>query len=134
MKRLCQGGDNELTLRYFELHLLHLVGYRPQLQQCVSCKSALEPVSNSFCPGAGGMLCPNCRQNKLTYSISVNGQKVLRLLQNNDYNTVSQLELNRALSNELEGVMRNYLKYLLEREVKSTAWLDTLREQKIASG
>mgnify|MGYP001188385747 CR=1 FL=1 len=134
MKRLCQGGDNELVLRYFELHLLNLVGYRPQLQQCVSCKSALESTINSFCPGAGGMLCPNCRQNKLTYSISVNGQKMLRILQSNEYNTVSQLEMNRELSGEIEGVMRNYLKYLLEGEVKSTAWLDTLREQKIASG
>jgi DNA repair protein RecO (recombination protein O) len=134
MKRLCQGGDNELVLRYFELHLLNLVGYRPQLQQCVSCKSALESTINSFCPGAGGMLCPNCRQHKLTYSISVNGQKMLRILQSNEYHTVSQLEMNRELSGEIEGVMRNYLKYLLEREVKSTAWLDTLREQKIASG
>ena len=134
MKRLCQGGDNELVLRYFELHLLNLVGYRPQLQQCVSCKSALESTINSFCPGAGGMLCPNCRQHKLTYSISVNGQKMLRILQSKEYHTVNQLEMNRELSGEIEGVMRNYLKYLLEREVKSTAWLDTLREQKIASG
>jgi hypothetical protein len=26
-------------------------------------------------------------------------------------------------------VMRNYLRYLLEREIKSAAWLDTIREQ-----
>ena len=128
MEHLCQGGNNELALRYFELHLLNLVGYRPQLQQCVSCQSALESTINSFCPSAGGMLCPNCRQNKLTYSVSVNGQKVLRLLQNSDYNTVSQLEMNPELSGKLEGIMRNYIKYLLEREVKSTAWLDTLRQ------
>jgi hypothetical protein len=25
--------------------------------------------------------------------------------------------------------MRNYISYLLEREVKSAAWLDTLRQQ-----
>jgi len=46
---LCRGDDNELALRYFELHLLHEVGYRPQLQQCVSCHQALAPVTNSFC-------------------------------------------------------------------------------------
>ena len=57
MNNLCQGGDNERTLRYFELHLLNEVGYRPQLQQCVVCHQPLEPVINSFCPGAGGMLC-----------------------------------------------------------------------------
>lgn len=130
MEYLCQAGDKELTLRYFELHLLNEVGYRPQLQQCVSCHIALEPASNSFCPGAGGMLCPNCSPSQpLTYPLSVNAQKVLRLMQSSDYNTASRLKIDAELSCELEEVMGGYLKYLLEREVKSVAWLDTLREQ-----
>jgi len=127
MHRLCQGSDNELVLRYFELQLLNQVGYRPQLHQCVSCRSRLEPTTNSFCPSAGGMLCPSCRQSQpLTYPLSVNGLKVLRLLQNSDYYTASRLRLTPELSRELEGVMRDYTRYLLEREVKSATWLDTL--------
>jgi len=130
MHRLCQGGDNELVLRYFELQLLNEVGYRPQLHHCVSCRSALEPTTNSFCSSAGGMLCPSCRQSQpLTYPLSVNGLKVLRLLQSGDYTTASRLQINPELSWELEGVMRGYLKYLLEQEPKSVAWLDTLKEQ-----
>jgi len=130
MHRLCLGGNNELVLRYFELHLLNNVGYRPQLQHCVSCNLPLEPTTNSFCSSAGGMLCPNCRQSQpLTYPLSVNALKVLRLVQNSEYNTVSKLKVNPELSHELEEVMRDYIKYLLEREVKSAAWLDTLREQ-----
>jgi DNA repair protein RecO (recombination protein O) len=129
MHRLCEGCDNELVLRYFELQLLNQVGYRPQLQQCVSCQSRLEPIINSFCASAGGTLCPNCSQSQpLTYPLSVNGLKVLRLLQNSDYNTVSRLRLTSELSRELEGATRDYLRYLLEREVKSAAWLDTLRK------
>ena len=130
MHRLCQGSNNELILRYFELHLLNLVGYRPQLGQCVSCRSPLKSTITSFSPSAGGMLCPNCSRSQiLTYPLSVDAVKGLRFLQNSDYNTGSQLKMNPELSQELEAVMRNYLKYLLEREVKSAAWLDTLREQ-----
>ena len=130
MHRLCQGNNNELVLRYFELHLLNLIGYRPQLQQCVSCQRLLEPTTNSFCSSAGGMLCPNCSQSQFsTYPLSVNALKVLRLLQNSDYNTARRLKIDSELSRELEAVMRDYLKYLLEREVKSITWLDTLREQ-----
>ena len=130
MHNLCQGNNNELVLRYFELHLLNLVGYRPQLQQCVSCRSLLKAITNSFSPSAGGVLCPSCSQSQiLTYPLSVNALKVLRFLQSNDYDTSSKLKINPELSQELEGVMRNYIKYLLEREVKSVAWLDTLREQ-----
>jgi len=129
MHRLCQGGDKELVLRFFELHLLNEVGYRPQLQHCVSCQSPLKPITNSFCPSAGGMLCPNCRQTQpLTYPLSVNALKVLSLLQSSDYTTASKLRMNPELSHQLEGVMRHYLKYLLEREVKSTVWLDSLRK------
>ncbi len=130
LEQLCQANDNEVVLRYFELHLLNEVGYRPQLQRCVSCQAILEPTTNSFCPIAGGMLCPDCRQGQtLTYSLSVNALKVLRLLQGGDYSTVSRLKINPELSRELEGVMRTYLRYLLEREVKSAAWLDTLKSE-----
>ena len=130
MHRLCQGDDNELVLRYFELHLLNDVGYRPQLGQCVSCHAMLEPVTNSFCSSAGGMLCPDCRQDKpLSYPLSPDAQKVLLLLQNNDYSIARGLKIEAGLSRQLELVMRHYLRYLLEREVKSAAWLDTIRKQ-----
>jgi DNA repair protein RecO (recombination protein O) len=130
MHRLCQGDDNELVLRYFELHLLNEVGYRPQLGQCVSCHAMLKDAANSFCPSAGGMLCPDCRQDKpLSYPLSPDAQKVLLLLQNNDYSIARGLKIEAGLSRQLELVMRHYLRYLLEREVKSAIWLDTIRKQ-----
>ena len=130
MQQLCQASDSELVLRYFELHLLNEVGYRPQLQHCVTCHQLLEPVTNPFCSSVGGMLCTDCYQSQpLTHLLSVNALKVLRLLQSSDYSTISRLKINLQLSHELEVVIRNYLKYLLEREVKSAVWLDTLREQ-----
>jgi DNA repair protein RecO (recombination protein O) len=65
----------------------------------------------------------------LSRPLSVNALKVLRFLQNNDYDTACKLKLNSEISAELEEVMRDFLNYLLERETKSVAWLDTLREQ-----
>jgi len=130
MHHLCQAGDIELVLRYFELHLLNEVGYRPQLQQCVSCRSLLKPVTNAFSPTDGGVLCPKCHQRRsLVYPLSVNALKVLRLLQDSNYDTVSKLKMNSELSQELDEVMSHYLEYLLDREVKSAAWLDILRTQ-----
>ena len=129
MEQLCLVSDNELVLRYFELHLLNRVGYRPQLQQCVSCQLSLKPITNAFCPSAGGMLCPACSQSQpLTHPLSVNALKVLRFLQTSDYDTANKLKIDPELSHELDMVMRHYLKYLLEREVKSIAWLDSLKE------
>jgi DNA repair protein RecO (recombination protein O) len=130
MHNLCQADDKELVLRYFELQLLNEVGYRPQLQQCVACHSPLELTTNSFCPGAGGMLCPGCSQSHhLTYPIQIDALKTLRLLQSNDYNITRKLKMNPILSHQVEETIRNYIKYLLERDLKSVGWLDTLREQ-----
>ncbi|MFH1169503.1 MAG: DNA repair protein RecO [Chloroflexota bacterium] len=135
LERLCQAGNKELALRYFELHLLELVGYRPQLRECVSCHQTLQPAVNYFSPSTGGMLCPDCsrKQNAAVYPLSINAQKVLRLLQSSDYHTASRLKLAPELSAELESVMGHYLRYLLEREVKSAAWMDALREQRLTS-
>jgi DNA repair protein RecO (recombination protein O) len=130
MHQLCQEANHELTLRYFELHLFDLVGYRPQLRQCVACHKPLKPVTNLFSPSAGGVLCPDCQQSQpLAHPLSANALKVLRWLQDVDLSTASRLKITPALCHELELVMRGYLRYLLEREVKSTTWLDTLREQ-----
>lgn len=130
LEQLCQTNNHELILRYFESHLLNEVGYRPQLQQCVACHQPLEPVTNSFCASAGGILCPGCRISQpSSYPLSVNALKVLRFLQSNDYTTISRLRVNQQQSRELETVIKNYLKFLLEREVKSAAWLDDLKKE-----
>jgi DNA repair protein RecO (recombination protein O) len=129
MHHLAQGGERELALRHFELRLLELSGYRPELMECVACHQALKPVANYFCPQAGGALCPACRASQpFTYPISLNALKVLRWLQASELGMVDKLKIDAALAREMEMLLRAYLKCLLERELKSTAWLDSLRE------
>jgi len=132
LDRLCREENKELVLRYFEVNLLEYAGYRPQLRECVLCHKALEQTTNYFNPAAGGLLCPACNLNQsFSYPLSINAQKVLRLFQSVEYNEVSRVKIEGALAREIENVISGYLKYLLEREVKSAAWLDTLREQRL---
>ena len=130
MERLCNANNSkEIILRYFEVQLLNETGYRPQLQQCVKCHRSLEPVTNYFSTSAGGMLCPGCGQERPLVSVlSVNALKMLRLLQNGDLTTASKVKLYPELSFELQELLRRYIKYLLERELKSTTWLENLRK------
>jgi DNA repair protein RecO (recombination protein O) len=130
LQHLSQGGNSELVLRYFEMQLLGEVGYRPQLEQCVACHKPLKESSNSFSPGAGGMVCASCRPTQpFSYPLSWEAQKALRFLQSGDYESVSGMTLTPKLSHQLEVVIRNYIRYLLERDIKSAAWLDTLKAQ-----
>ncbi len=129
---LCQAGDGNIILRYFELQLLNYLGYRPQLQQCVSCNLPLQPIDNFFSSSRGGVLCPECAgKDPARCTLTLNSLKVLRLWQSCDCATASRVKINSQLSSELEQLMREYIKYLLEREVKSAAWLDRLKKEKL---
>jgi DNA repair protein RecO (recombination protein O) len=130
LQRLSQRENSDLVLRYFELQLLDAVGYRPQLAQCVACHKPLAETTNYFCPAAGGIVCADCRPNQpFAYPLSPEAQKTLCLLQSSDYESVSGMKLAPELSHQLEVVIRNYIRYLLERELKSAAWLDSLKAQ-----
>jgi len=128
LHQLCQADNHEIVSRYFELHLLHHLGYRPQLRRCVSCNSPLKPVINFFSSSQGGVLCPHCSQKEpISLHLSVNALKILRLWQTCDYATATRVNLKSELSLELEQVMQGYIKYLLQQEVKSMAWLEELK-------
>ncbi len=123
----------ELLFRYFEIRLLEYMGYRPELNVCLNCRNPVEPVDNSFSPSGGGILCPNCAHAEpLVRAISVNALKVLRLLQRGEYATASRLRIGNALSYELRGTIHGYIRYLLERELKSTGFLELLKKDEMA--
>src|SRR4030042_6045822 len=130
LKQLSQFNDFELVLRYFELHLLDHLGYRPQLQQCTECNLPLKPEANFFSPNHGGVLCHNCGFHEpAAHPLSLNALKVLRLWQNCDYATARRVKITPELAAGLEKVMREHIKYLLEKQLKSTAWLDKLKRE-----
>ena len=127
---LKQETNNELALRYFELHLLDHAGYRPQLHHCVACRCSLKAVTNSFSLKAGGVLCPGCNSTQPnTISISCNSLRLLRLLQDSDYSILPNIEVKAPTAHETEWILRSYIRYLLERDIKSVAWLDSLKHQ-----
>jgi DNA repair protein RecO (recombination protein O) len=130
---LSEGNKVELALHYFELQLLGYVGYRPQLQECLNCKSPLKPQMNFFSASGGGVLCPACANTEpVKRAISPNALKVLRFLQDNEPTAARRLKLNANLSQELEGLLRQYIRYLLERELKSTEFLERLKQDSVA--
>jgi DNA repair protein RecO (recombination protein O) len=130
LDKISLGAGCELCLRYFEMQLLGFSGYRPQLKVCATCRQPLQPVTNIFSPAAGGILCEKCSLYKyLPYSISVNGLKVLRLFQDCDMSTALRLKLPAELNLELEKIIRSYCRYILEKDIRSLAWLDSLRSR-----
>jgi DNA repair protein RecO (recombination protein O) len=137
LRWLCDANcEPELLARYFELHLLQHVGYRPQLFNCVQCGLAIEPMENFFSAEAGGVIDPICRQTRRDQiagraadagTISLNALKVLRFLQTREYETVRSLRLGPEVNAEVEGLMQRYIAHHLERNLKSVEFLHLLK-------
>ena len=127
---LCTADDLALAARYYELHLLGLVGYQPQLFACVGCTNPLEPEVSYLSAADGGVLCPKCGHNWMgATELSVNALKVLRFLQTRGWETCRLLRLNPATQTEIERVMNGYITYHLERKLKSVDFIHRLRRQ-----
>lgn len=127
LRGLEAAQDGERIVRYFELRLLGHLGYRPQLQKCANCGSPLMPEVNYFSPAQGGALCRGCGYPDMAaHTMSVNALKVLRLWQNNDFDTASRVKLTQELTREIKNLVRGNVRYVLEKQLKSITWTDTL--------
>lgn len=113
----------ELLQHWYELQLLDLLGYRPELQACVQCRTPLEPVVNAWSPAQGGVLCPACKRAGVARDLSVTAFKALRHLQRSPWPGVAGLRLSPPVQTELDWAMNTYVTYVLEREPRAAVFL-----------
>jgi DNA repair protein RecO (recombination protein O) len=130
---LCEADDSRLVARYYELRLLELAGFRPELHHCPSCGKQLEPLKSFFSSAQGGVLCPTCGQSRRdAFPLSLKAFKVLRYGQTHDWDQFRRLRLTASLHAEIEKTLYLYLLYVLERNLKSVEFLRQLRREAIA--
>jgi len=123
-----QEADLRLWMRYFELRLLGLAGFQPELFTCVGCQAPIEALPNRFSSLHGGLLCPHCEAvDPSAQPVSVNAQKVLRYLSRQDAEAVRSLDLHESTHAEVERLLQAYVRDVLERELKSVGFLQHLR-------
>ena len=131
LAHLNHTDDAFIVLRYFELHLLSLTGFQPQLHFCVVCQEPLEPVEdNYFHVVDGGALCPihgPTRPNAEVLPLSV--LKVLRFLQTEPWEKVIPLQLTPTTRQQVESLLLGYITFLLERQLKSVDFIKRLRRE-----
>ena len=121
--------DPAILARWFELRLLRLVGFQPQLFHCVDCGDEIEPVTNYFSLEQGGVLCPRHGEGvRGAEPIAVGTLKVLRYLQSQPYNAVAQLQLSPGRIRQMEKVLAGHIRYVLERRLKTPQFIHSLRD------
>ncbi len=135
LERLDAGDRPELLARFFELHVLGLEGYQPQLHRCVVCGAELGPEDSFFSVEMGGVLCPRCgERTPRVVPLSLGAFKLLRFLQSRSYDEVRPLTVGRGTLDEVEALLGRYIVHLLEQNLRSTKFLRRLRAQTRGAG
>jgi DNA repair protein RecO (recombination protein O) len=123
--------DVDTPLRFYEMSLLFDAGYTPELEECVVCRERLKPETNYWTAGGGGVVCPNCRPGEaMLRPISPNAVKLLRILLHGRYPDVARVSIDTELASELERGLGEYVRWVLERDVRSAAFIDTVRRRR----
>jgi DNA repair protein RecO (recombination protein O) len=130
LRRLNSDRDLWLATHYFEMRLLGLAGYRPELFFCVQCRTPLKPEGNFMDPSRGGLICPKCAGDATPLqAVSPQAFEVMRYLQTRPYAACVALPLTHRVRREVENLLETYDAYLLERRLKSAAFLRDLRRR-----
>jgi len=131
------ASDLPLAARYFELRLLTLAGFQPQVFNCVGGGELLQEIADDevygWSPGEGGALCPRHAADRNDAGrLTLNALKVLRHAMRSDYHAFAGLQVRESVSREIEQAMQRYLTYVLERKLKSVEFINVLRREQIA--
>ena len=122
--------SQDLTLRYFDLQLLQLSGFLPELYQCVECGDELEPERHRFAAGAGGALCDDCitPPEIVVRPLSLPALKVLRLLHRTEsVDRLPRLNMPPAVQQEVHAILSETLQHWLDRQLRSQSFLDAAK-------
>ena len=131
------AGDEvsrEVVARWFELHLLDAMGFRPELSQCLECGARVEPEGNAYAPAGGGVLCPQCvGPAHSARSLSADALKVMRHLQRSPLVGVLRLRLASPLQREVERLLHATVSAVIERELRTRDFLDEVAAREAAA-
>ncbi len=129
--RIAASADPRLATRFYELRLLDLVGFRPELSACVASRAPLLPEAQFFSSEEGGVVSREAAPRVTSHllPIELDTLKLLRHLQRHadDYRQVESLRLRPDEHQRAERLMLGYIAYLLERRLASVAFLEQLR-------
>ncbi len=130
LQALCDDRDARLVLRHYELQLLAIVGFRPELTRCLVTGSKLAARDHFFSKEAGGVLSWAGRaQFGDARPISLEMLKLLRYLQRTPYSRVKSLQVSARLHAATEALMQGFIASLLERRLASVRFLDDLQRR-----
>jgi DNA repair protein RecO (recombination protein O) len=128
LSRLEKQVNPETVVHYFEVRLLDLLGFRPQIFECVDCGRRIVQEDQYFSPLVGGVLCPKCGSARAeAWPINADVLRYFRHLQRSNWEEIADVIIPDQIENQLGELITSYFTYLLERKLNSPTFLREVR-------
>lgn len=115
--------------RWFEMRLCDELGVRPEVDRCVECGRLLEPGDAvRWIPLLGGVLCgSHAGPSQAVAGLSTDALRVLKAYQRMDVEGLAGLRLPPAVEAEVERVLGEFVRHVMERDTRSRRFLEEVR-------
>ena len=114
-----QVNDPYIVLRFFDLRLLSVLGYRPRLDACLDCGCPNKNNRFILSPYRGGIICQNCSRTESGMPLSCAAIAVMEKLLAWDLRRLYGLRLSDELKAELDRALFYYMDYHLDKSAKA---------------
>jgi DNA repair protein RecO (recombination protein O) len=131
LSRLEEASNPETVIHYYELRLLDLLGFRPQLFECVSCGEKILNRDQFFSPLLGGVLCPKCGVGRTeAWEVNKDVLRYFRHFQRSKWQTVQSVTIPASIEQGFASLIENHFTYLLEKKLNTPSFLREIQKQR----
>ena len=130
---LAERPQLEVILTSYELKTLYLVGYGPELAECVRCGKPVEDNA-SFGLLSGGVLCPDCRNKDLNaLAISREALDLLRDCRREAIKKIRKTYSSGRVSREAADILNAFFRAQISEgaKVRSLDFLERIRDTSV---
>ncbi|HHT9126193.1 MAG TPA: DNA repair protein RecO [Candidatus Brocadiia bacterium] len=104
----------------FEMQMLKLAGYLPEMIRCVNCENELQLKRYvSFSASKGGVLCEKCQnQSQERIAVLPGAITAASYLANCDFQRVARLRIQPSLYADIRRMLKYYISFILNKELR----------------
>jgi len=127
---LQEWQDLELLKIIYEIKLMAIQGFSPEISHCVNCGS--NPSAKMYLsPAMGGVLCPNCKGKDIK-SIGITSEAIftLKTLLFGIYEDLIELNVAANIKRQLSNILAPFISYHIDRKLKTLQFIRDVKQTK----
>ncbi|HHY42630.1 MAG TPA: DNA repair protein RecO [Thermoanaerobacterales bacterium] len=132
MYLLQEMEDKEILSRIYEIKLMAIQGFAPEVFVCVNCGRKVSDKI-SFSPAMGGILCHDCKKQGAV-SITPDTLSVLQKMLTMTYEELKDITLNKYTREQLSEILSLFISHQIDRKLKTVEFIKDVKKLNIKSG